>query len=48
MTNYVKKDGWDKNHDYAEEYYKVTPSYVYFPIPDTERSKNPIAQNKGW
>lgn len=32
----------------AAEYYKVTEAYVYFPIPDTEISGNPIAQNPGW
>lgn len=48
MVDYTKRTGWNKDHDYAAAYYKVTPAYVYFPIPDTERANNPIAQNPGW
>lgn len=39
---------WGSYPAAAAEYYKVTEAYVYFPIPDTEISGNPIAQNPGW
>lgn len=49
MANYVIKTGWNTSHSYAANYYKVTPAYIYFPIPDWEMSKNKAAtQNSGW
>lgn len=48
MVDYTYRTGWNTDHQYAAAYYKVTSAYVYFPIPDTERSTNPIAQNPGW
>lgn len=48
MIDYTTRTGWNKDHAYAAAYYKVSPAYVYFPIPDTERSSNTIAQNPGW
>lgn len=47
--SYVNKTGWNSNHAYAANYYQVTDAYIYFPIPDTERSTNPLCtQNTGW
>lgn len=48
MADYTQRTGWNKDHAYASVYYKVPPAYVYFPIPDTERASNPMAQNPGW
>lgn len=49
MVNYVSKPGWNTGHSYAANYYKVTPAYVYFPIPDWEMSANKaVTQNPGW
>lgn len=41
--------GWNTSHQYAEAYYKVPASYVYYPIPDWELSTNKsITQTTGW
>lgn len=49
MVNYTSREGWNSGHRYAANYYKVTPNYVYFPIPDWEISTNKaITQNTGW
>lgn len=48
MVDYTTKSTWDPNHRYAAGYYKVSPAYVYFPIPDQERGNNPMSQNTGW
>lgn len=49
MVDYVGNTGWNAGHRYAANYYKITKSYVYFPIPDKERSGNRlVSQNPGW
>lgn len=49
MIGYVTREGWNPGHAYAANYYKVTPAYVYFPIPDWEIATNKAAkQNIGW
>ncbi|MFT4223086.1 RagB/SusD family nutrient uptake outer membrane protein [Dysgonomonas sp.] len=49
MANYITKPGWNTGHAYAANYYKVTPAYNYFPIPDWEISTNKaVTQNTGW
>lgn len=49
MVNYVSKTGWNTGHAYAANYYKVTPAYTYFPIPDWEISTNKaVTQTIGW
>jgi len=49
MVSYVTRPGWNSGHTYAADYYKVTPAYVYFPIPDWEISTNKaVKQNAGW
>lgn len=49
MESYVAKDGWAQTYKYASTYYKVTPAYVYFPIPDWEMSVNDqMKQNPDW
>lgn len=49
MANYVTKPGWNTGHAYAANYYKVTPAYNYYPIPDWEISTNKaVTQNAGW
>lgn len=49
MVSYVSKPGWNTGHTYAANYYKVTPAYNYFPIPDWEISTNKaVTQNPGW
>ncbi|MGL5261213.1 MAG: RagB/SusD family nutrient uptake outer membrane protein, partial [Bacteroides sp.] len=48
MKHYVSDGEWNPRHDYALEYYNVSPAYVYFPIPDLEIGANPLPQNPGW
>ncbi|MDR1809749.1 MAG: RagB/SusD family nutrient uptake outer membrane protein [Prevotella sp.] len=50
MESYVYKQGWGTNYTYAAAYYKVSPAYNYFPIPDTEIALNKkiTANNPGW
>jgi hypothetical protein len=50
MESYVYKTGWNTNYQYAAEYYKISPAYNYFPIPDTEMSLNKkiTVNNPGW
>lgn len=49
MAGYITKPGWNSGHAYAANYYKVTPAYTYFPIPDWEISTNKaVTQNTGW
>ncbi|WP_101690866.1 RagB/SusD family nutrient uptake outer membrane protein [Dysgonomonas massiliensis] len=48
MIPLTAEANWGSYPEAAAEYYKVTEAYVYFPIPDTEISGNPIAQNPGW
>jgi len=50
MANYITKEGWANSHRYAANYYMVTDTYHYFPIPDSEMSINKaiIENNPGW
>lgn len=50
MANYITKEGWATSHRYAANYYKVTDTYHYFPIPDSEMSINKaiVENNPGW
>ena len=47
---YVAQPGWGTNYKYAENYFKVSPYYNYFPIPDMEMSVNKliVKNNPGW
>ena len=50
MEGYIYKTGWDSNHSYAVDYYRVSAAYNYFPIPDTEMALNKkiTVNNPGW
>jgi starch-binding outer membrane protein, SusD/RagB family len=50
MQGYVQQDGWGGGFKYAADYYKVSESYNYFPIPDIEMSVNKLITNNnpGW
>lgn len=49
MVGYTTRAGWNTGHAYAANYYKVTPAYVYYPVPDWEISTNKaVTQNPGW
>ena len=50
MPNYTSRAGWGTNLKYAENYYKVSVYYNFFPIPDMEMSVNKliVKNNPGW
>ncbi|MGM9825501.1 MAG: RagB/SusD family nutrient uptake outer membrane protein [Paludibacteraceae bacterium] len=50
MIGYVNRTGWGGNYTYAENYYNVSSTYCYFPIPDSEMSINKAitSNNPGW
>ena len=50
IPGYVARPGWGTNYKYAENYFKVSPYYNYFPIPDMEMSVNKliVKNNPGW
>ena len=50
MPQMISKPGWGTNYKYAENYYKVSVYYNYFPIPDLEMSVNKLItkNNPGW
>lgn len=50
MQAYVQQDGWTSGLKYADNYYKVSDAYNYFPIPDSEMSVNDLitVNNPGW
>ncbi len=50
IPGYVARPGWGTNYKYAENYFKVSAYYNYFPIPDMEMSVNKliIKNNPGW
>lgn len=49
MEALVADSEWPQTYKYAANYYKVTPAYVYFPIPDWEMTtNNKMVQNVGW
>lgn len=49
MTTYISSDEWGSSFKYATNYYKVSKTSVYYPIPDWELSTNQlIEQNPGW
>jgi hypothetical protein len=50
MQTYIDKAGWNSGLKYASIYYKVSQSYNYYPIPDSEISVNKAitANNPGW
>lgn len=50
IPGYVSRPGWGTNYKYAENYFKVSPYYNYFPIPDMEMSVNKliVKNNPGW
>jgi hypothetical protein len=50
MQGYVQQDSWGGGFKYAADYYKVSDSYNYFPIPEIEMSVNKLitSNNPGW
>ena len=50
MEGYIYQTGWSASHTYAVDYYRISPAYNYFPIPDAEMSLNKqiTANNPGW
>jgi hypothetical protein len=45
----IDKPEWDVNHKYASNYFRVTDTYNYYPIPIMESAVNKsITQNPGW
>jgi starch-binding outer membrane protein, SusD/RagB family len=50
MANYITKEGWVTGMRYAANYFMVTDTYHYFPIPDSELSINKAIteNNPGW
>lgn len=50
MQGFVNQDGWGGNYKYASDYYSVSDSYNYYPIPDIELSVNKAINenNPGW
>ena len=50
MEGYIYRTGWDTNHAYAVDYYRVSTAYNYFPIPDAEMALNKkiTVNNPGW
>ncbi|MDR1336027.1 MAG: RagB/SusD family nutrient uptake outer membrane protein [Tannerella sp.] len=50
MESWVYRPGWNSAHAFAATYYRVSPAYNYFPIPDMEMALNKkiTANNPGW
>jgi len=50
MPGYVAGSSWSTNYKYADNYYKVSVYYNYYPIPDMELSVNKFItkNNPGW
>ena len=50
MMGWVNRAGWGNNYKYAENYYNVSATYNYFPIPASEMSINKriTMNNPGW